>query len=226
MQIIFDQGHEIVAMVPLKGVIEQHIIKASGDIRLSRKVCEEKGAVCITKDKIGRLSTCDGGIDSSNHPSGVVSFLPEDPDRVARTIRNQIQELTGKQIAVILADTEMVPFGTMDFAIGSAGIEPRAKAFGKLDLFENPKFGGMDLVANELTAASVLVFGQVNEGIPAVIIRGYQFEINETENIANTVLSHIGNEELARTIRLTMQTTAYAKNLKWRLFLKIASWFV
>jgi len=56
-----------------------------------------------------------------------VGLLPEDPYGEARRIRDEIQKLSGRQVAVILADTEMVPFGTMDFAMGSSGIEPISK---------------------------------------------------------------------------------------------------
>jgi len=98
----------------------------------------------------------------------IVAIIPlEDPDETARVIRQEFRELTGKEVAVILADTEMIPFGTMDFAVGSSGIPPVSKMFGHKDLFGTPKFGGMDLVANELTSASALVFGQTGAGIPA-----------------------------------------------------------
>jgi len=120
----------------------------------------------------------------------------------------------------------IIPFGTMDFAVGSAGISPVSKEFGKKDLFGSPKFGGIDLVANELTAASTLVFGQTAGGIPAVVIRGYDYEINETENISNTLVSRPGTTGITKIIKATLQATAYAKSLKTRLLLKIASWFV
>lgn len=77
-------------------------------------------------------------------------MLPEDPDAEARKVREQIQKLSGKRVAVILADTEMIPFGTIDVAVGSSGIEPISKKFGQKDLFGKPKFGGVDLVAYEL----------------------------------------------------------------------------
>lgn len=46
-----------------------------------------------------------------------------------------------KQVAVILADTEAMPFGTMDFAIGSTGIAVRTKMFSRMDKLGKPKFG-------------------------------------------------------------------------------------
>jgi len=226
LQMIFDEGHEILAIIPLKGAIEQHIIDASEDNERGKELVEHEQAVCITKGKYGRIHTCDAGIDGSNHPPDIVSLLPEDPDAKARKIREQIQKLTGKQVAVILADTEMIPFGTMDFAVGSSGIEPLSKKFGQKDLFGKPKFGGIDLVAYELTSASTLVFGQTGAGIPVAVIRGYEYEINETENISKTLLPGADDAEVAKTIKATMRATAYAKGLKQGLLLKIASWFI
>ncbi len=225
LQMIFDEGHQILAIIPLKGIFEQHIINASQDSESGKELVEYEQAVCITKGRNGRIHTCDAGIDSSNHPPGIVSLLPEDSDAEARKIREQIQKLSGKQVAVILADTEIIPFGTMDFAVGSSGIEPISKKFGQKDLFSKPKFGGIDLVACELTSASALLFGQAGVGIPVVIIRGYEYEINETEGVSNTILPKASSADVTSAIKTTMRATAYACGLKTRLLLKIASWF-
>jgi coenzyme F420-0:L-glutamate ligase/coenzyme F420-1:gamma-L-glutamate ligase len=156
----------------------------------------------------------------------MVSLLPRDPDAEAGKIREQIRQLTGRQLAVILADTEMIPFGTMDFAVGSSGIGPISKKFGKKDLFGKPKFGGIDLVAYELTSASALLFGQTGAGIPVVVIRGCEYEISETENILNTLLPRADNTEFSKMVKATMRATSYARGLKGRLLLQIASWFM
>ena len=196
------------------------------DTEAGKELIDHEQAVCITKGRNGLIHTCDAGIDGSNHPAGILSLMPEDPDGQARKIREQIQRLTGKQLAVILADTEIIPFGTIDFAIGSSGIGPMSKMFGKKDLHGRPKFGGIDLVAYELTAASTLVFGQTGAGIPVAIIRGYEYEINETENISNTVLPQASDADIAKALKATIQATACAQNLKLRLLLKITSWFI
>ena len=114
----------------------------------------------------------------------------------------------------------------MDFAIGSSGIEPIVKMFGRKDLFGKPKFGGIDLVAYELTAASALLFGQVNAGIPVAVVRGYEYEISETENISNTLLLQADNTDVAGVIKATMRATAYVQGMKNRPLLQIASWFM
>lgn len=226
VQMIFDEGQKILAAVPLKGVISKHIMDASEDVDCSRKLCKSERAVFVTQSKNGRIHTCDAGIDGSNHPAGVVSLMPRDPDQAAKQIREQIQNRTGEKVAVILADTEIVPFGTMDFAVGSSGIEPVSKMFGKADNFGKPKFGGIDLVAHELTAASALVFGQVSARIPVAIIRGYDYEISETKNIANTLLPGGNGAELVKMVKRTIKATANVNGVKQRLFLKFASRFV
>ncbi|MCJ7729133.1 MAG: coenzyme F420-0:L-glutamate ligase [Sedimentisphaerales bacterium] len=226
LQMISDEGDKILAIVPLKGVVENHIFGASQDAGVTTELVEHEQALCITLGRDGRLHTCDAGIDGSNHEKGVVSLLPEDPDQAAKDIRQELQKITAKKLAVILADTEMIPFGTMDFAVGSSGIDPVSKQFGQKDIFGKPKFGGIDLTAHELCSASALVFGQTGAGIPVAIIRGYEYEINETANVANTMLAGQATEGVTRAIRDTLRATSYTKTPLKRLLLQIASWFV
>ncbi len=226
LQMISDEGHQILAIIPLKGALERHIVNTAQDSKAASVLVEHEQALCLTKSKEGRIHTCDAGIDGSNHPPGIVSLLPEDPDAEARKIREQIQKLSGKQMAVILADTEMIPFGTIDVAVGSSGIEPISKKFGQKDLFGRPKFGGIDLIAYELASASALLFGQTGAGIPVAIIRGFEYEINETENIANTNVLRASSADAAGAIKATMRAISYAHGLKRRLLLRVASWFI
>jgi coenzyme F420-0:L-glutamate ligase/coenzyme F420-1:gamma-L-glutamate ligase len=225
LQMIFDEGDKILAIVPLKGIIEKHILGASEDSGVTTDLVEHEQALCITLGRDSRLHTCDAGIDGSNHEKGIVSLLPADPDQAAKDIRTDLQKLTGKKLAVILADTEMIPFGTMDFALGSSGIDPVSKQFGQKDLFGKPKFGGIDLTAHELCSASALVFGQTGAGIPAAIIRGYEFEINETANVSNTMLAGF-SEGAGLTIKQTLIATSFTKPFFKRLLLQLASRFV
>ncbi len=77
-----------------------------------------------------------------------------------------------------------------------------------------------------LTSTSALLFGQVAAGIPAVVIRGYEYEINETANISNTLVPKPGAPDIAKAIKATLRATSYVHGLKTRLLLRIASWFV
>jgi coenzyme F420-0:L-glutamate ligase / coenzyme F420-1:gamma-L-glutamate ligase len=175
VQMIFDAGHEVVAVIPLGGVVTDYIVYATGNSQTIQTLCDNEKCLFITKSPTGRIHTCDAGIDGSNHPDGIVSLFPDNPDAEAAKIRKAIQEITGKKIAIVLADTELVPYGTIDLAVGSAGIDPFPMVFGQKDKFGKPKFGGADLVGHELTAASALLFGQTNAGIPVTIVRGYDY---------------------------------------------------
>lgn len=77
---IFDEGHEILAILPIKGVIEQRIMSVpGGDDRCTKELCEHKQAVCITKGRDGRIRTYKAGIDGLNYSAGVVGLLQGDP---------------------------------------------------------------------------------------------------------------------------------------------------
>jgi coenzyme F420-0:L-glutamate ligase/coenzyme F420-1:gamma-L-glutamate ligase len=225
LQMIFDEGHEILAIMPLTGVIREHILGASQDDKVTDKLVEHEQALCITLGRDGRISTCDAGIDGSNHPPGIASLMPEDCDAAAKQIRLELQKISGRKLAVLLADTEMVPYGTMDFVVGSSGIDPVSKQFGSTDIYGKPKFGGIDLIANELTSASALVFGQSGAGIPAAVVRGYEYEINETANVANTMLAR-DSKATMRAVKEILKATAYTKPFWKRLLLQVGSRFV
>jgi len=226
VQMIMDEGHKVLAVIPLGGMFRSHVLGASEDHGCSNELCDNEQCVFITISPDGRLHTCDAGIDGSNHAEGVVSFMPPDADEAAEAVREEIMAQTGKEVAVVIADTELMPFGTMDLAVGSSGIEPRTKEFGMLDNFGKPKFGGMDLTAYELTSAAALHFGQVNAGIPAVIVRGYDYNVTNTENIGNTIWAQAKSGKARETIRDILNVTAGTHGFKRRVLLKIISWFV
>lgn len=226
VQMVKDEGHEVIAVIPLNGIFRDHVMDSSQDTQCSTELCEHEQCIFLTLSPKGILHTCDAGIDGSNHPEGIVSFMPPEPDEAAEAVREEIKSATGKEVAVILADTELMPFGTMDFAVGSSGIEPRSKEFGKVDNFGKPKFGGMDLTAHQLTAAAALHFGQVDAGIPVAVVRGYEYNVTNTENIANTLWPRRNKHQARRAIKQIIHATAGARPFKQRLLLKIASLFV
>lgn len=226
LQMIWNMGHEILAMVPISGMVVDSIMQETRRVEDSKALCRNKAAMCITRDPQGRIYTQESGIDGSNHPHGVVSVPPPDPDEAARAIREQIAAETGKNVAVIIADTELVGMGTLDVAIGSSGIDPRPNLFGQADSFGKPKFGGMDIVAHELTCMAALLFGQLTNAICTCIVRGYQYEFDETANIANTLWAHTGGGRMRRLLRDSIRCTSHLKPWPKRLVLHIASKFI
>lgn len=141
-------------------------------------VCETKhGFICAN-----------AGIDESNVSEGLATPLPVNPDLSAQIIKETLIEKTGKEIAVIISDTQGRPFreGAVGVAVGVSGIKALWDRKGEKDLYGRELETTQIAVADELAAAASLLMGQADEGIPVVIIRGYNsfllqddFELNE-----------------------------------------------
>ncbi|NYB51032.1 MAG: coenzyme F420-0:L-glutamate ligase [Methanobacteriaceae archaeon] len=141
----------------------EEIIKVGPDFIISET---KHGFVCAN-----------AGIDESNVDQGLATPIPINPDDSARQIREKIEEKTGKNIAVIISDTQGRAFreGAIGTAIGISGMEPLWDRCGELDLYGRKLQTTQIAVADELASAASLVMGQADEGIPVVIIRGVSY---------------------------------------------------
>lgn len=117
------------------------------------------------------------GIDESNVDKGLATPIPADPDGSARLIRDNILENSGKRVSIIISDTQGRAFreGAIGVAIGISGLEPLWDRSGEKDLFNRELKTTAVAVADELAAAASIVMGQADEGIPAVLIRGFSY---------------------------------------------------
>ena len=155
-------------------LVEVVLRESKGIVRMGdgHLICETKhGFICAN-----------AGVDRSNVPGEeTVALLPEDPDASARRIKERIRELTGRDVAVIVCDTHGRPLrrGTINVAIGVAGLEPIWDRRGDVDLFGYVLRVTRVAVADELASAAELLMGQADEGIPVVIIRGYRYRPSE-----------------------------------------------
>ena len=155
-------------------VVELILKESKSIVRMSKKhlICETRhGYVCAN-----------AGVDLSNVNGGKsATLLPIDPDRSARQIREEIYKLTGRRVAVIISDTHGRPLrkGIINVAIGCSGLNPLKSYRGKQDLYGYTMRVTVVAVADELASAAELVMGEGNEGIPVVIIRGYNYEPGE-----------------------------------------------
>jgi len=132
----------------------------------------------ITETKNG-IICANAGVDRSNVSGDRnVVPLPKDPDVSAQKIKQEIKRLTGANVAVIVSDTHGRPFrmGEINVAVGVAGIKPIRDRRGEKDLFGYVLRIKQTAIADELSSAAELVIGQANEGIPAAIIRGYEYQ--------------------------------------------------
>src|SRR3984893_2444472 len=118
------------------------------------------------------------GIDESNSMAdGRAILLPEDADRSAAHLREEIRRLTGAEIAVLITDTFGRPWrdGLTEVCLGIAGMNPMLDLRGTTDL------GGRELshtvvaVADEIACAAGLLMEKAS-AIPAVLIRGYAYK--------------------------------------------------
>ena len=149
-------------------------------LRESNRVVRQRGPVLITETKHGFVCA-NAGIDASNvGREGLVSLLPEDPDRSAAAIRGALRERIGADVAVIITDTFGRPWreGHTNVAIGLAGMLPFVDYVGQFDPHGYELRVSTVAVADELAAAAELVHGKL-EAVPVAVIRGYAYPRGE-----------------------------------------------
>ncbi len=153
----------------------------------------------ITETHSG-IICANAGIDHSNvNGDQKVVPLPKNPNASATTIRTEIKQYSGAEVAVIVADTHGRPFrmGEINVAIGTAGFNPIRDRRGEKDLFGYVLKIKQTAIADELASAAELVMGQANEGIPVAIVRGYKAD-QPTENTTATPLTRPKEKDLFR----------------------------
>jgi coenzyme F420-0:L-glutamate ligase/coenzyme F420-1:gamma-L-glutamate ligase len=150
-------------------------------LRESRKVLRHRPGALIVEHRLGYVHA-NAGVDRSNIAyANRVLLLPEDADRSAARLREQMRFATGCNVSVIINDSAGRPWrnGIIGFAIGCAGFRPVINRIGAPDLFGRKLEITEVAVADELAAAASFVMGQADEGIPAVLIRGAQLEASD-----------------------------------------------
>ncbi len=166
-------------------------------LRCSNEVIKVGNGVIITRNRAG-IICANGGVDQSNAGIGYALGIPADPDALARRVRNHIEDNLGVTPAVIISDTvgRALRIGAVNIAIGVAGIQPLLSKVGTHDLFGYEMRVTVTAIADELASAAELVQGQTDEGIPAVIIRGYKFD--RAEDVSAKVLNRPDEKRLFR----------------------------
>ncbi|CAM3371983.1 coenzyme F420-0:L-glutamate ligase [Nocardioides dubius] len=138
----------------------------------TQRVVARRGPTTIVRNRLG-LTMAAAGIDASNVAAGEHLLLPLDPDGTARTIREQIAERAGVNVAVLITDTAGRAWrtGQTDIAIGAAGLLVQEEFAGREDAYGNPLAVTAPAVADELAGAAELASGKLG-GRPFVVIRG------------------------------------------------------
>jgi coenzyme F420-0:L-glutamate ligase / coenzyme F420-1:gamma-L-glutamate ligase len=146
-------------------------------LRESREVLRVRPGLIVVEDVRGFVCA-NAGIDRSNieqhGDQEEVALLPVDSDLSAHRIREDLHELTGVWIPVLINDSHGRAWreGTVGVTIGLAGMSPLWDRRGEIDLtgytLEHTVLG----LADEVAAAASLLMGPASEGIPAVLVRG------------------------------------------------------
>jgi coenzyme F420-0:L-glutamate ligase/coenzyme F420-1:gamma-L-glutamate ligase len=126
------------------------------------------------------LVLANAGIDQSNVEKGMAKLLPLDPDQSARRIRSGLETRVGRKLGVIIADSIGRPFrnGSIGIAIGASGIVTLWDRRGQRDLMGRELEVTRVAVGDCLASIANLVMGEASEGIPVVMIRGFNFSGN------------------------------------------------
>jgi coenzyme F420-0:L-glutamate ligase/coenzyme F420-1:gamma-L-glutamate ligase len=146
-------------------------------LRESRAVIRRKNGVLITETHHGFICA-NSGVDVSNVNGGEHALLlPEDADRSARKLRQEIKKRTGIAVPVIITDSFGRPWreGLTEFAIGIAGMNAMRDDRGRRDSHGYKLQASVEAVADELACAAGLVCGKLNRA-PACIVRGFRYE--------------------------------------------------
>ncbi len=155
--------------------------KSKKDPKLVQAILDESVEVVrvgpkfiITETKHGFVCA-NAGIDESNVGEGLATPMPVDADKSALQIREFLEDEFGEEIAVIITDTQgrAFRFGAIGTAIGCSGITPIWRRVGEKDLYGRELETTEIATADELSSAASLIMGQADEGLPVVLIRGF-----------------------------------------------------
>ena len=155
-------------------------------LRESRHIIRMRDRHLITQNKRG-LICANAGVDLSNVSGGdSVALLPKDPDGAAEHIMREIQNRTGKNVAIIISDTSGRPLrvGQVNIAIGIAGINPLFDRKGEKDLFGYTLQVKLIAIADEIASAAELVIGEADESMPIAIVRGFKYDPKDNVEIS------------------------------------------
>ena len=156
----------------------------------SARISRLKMGVLITTHKLG-FTSANAGMDHSNTRPGDEwrLLLPVDPDGTAHQLRAALMERFDVTLSIVISDSHGRPFrmGTVGVGIGSAGLPALWDLRGEPDLFGVPLEVTDVGFADELAAAAGMVMGQAADRVPAALIRGLDYPVDEDSTAADLV---------------------------------------
>jgi len=168
-------------------------------INESNKIISTEKNVVIVEHKLGFINI-NAGIDQSNIPQdkNLALLLPENPTKSAIDLHQELTKFLNKNISIIISDSMTRPFrsGVTNFALASHNIQSLIDLKGEEDMFGNKLKGTEIASADELASAAGLLMGQSDEGLPVVIIKGFNRSSYQTNNAFDLIVNE--NDDLYR----------------------------
>jgi coenzyme F420-0:L-glutamate ligase/coenzyme F420-1:gamma-L-glutamate ligase len=227
VELLLRESDGIILALPFKKLATEllGLESLSKDPSKAAKALELYSTVFITM-RDGMLWS-ESGMDTSNHPPGIYSIPPRRLDELARRISDEVFKRTGMRVSVVISDTELFPWGAMDVARGSYGIEPMRREFGELDSYGKPKFGAVDNLAFLVCSAASLLMGQRAEGVPVVVVRGLKYDWSE-KGVNEVLSTGFSPRKMSLALKETIKHSVRVFGLRWLFklllrFLKIST---
>lgn len=145
-------------------------------LREAVRIVRMDRGIMIAQTRHG-LICANAGVDASNVAGAdMVCLLPDDPDRSAGRLADDLQTTLGFPVPVIITDSFGRAWrnGLVNVAIGVAGMQPLHDYRGERDPYGYLMNASILAVADEMAAAAELVMGKVDQS-PIAIVRGYPY---------------------------------------------------
>jgi len=141
-------------------------------LREAKRIVRMERGVIVAETQHGFVCA-NAGVDASNVAEGTALLLPEDPDRSAHALREQLAKAFGIHCGVIISDTFGRPWreGLVNVALGVAGLSPLLDYRGLRDTSGKLLSATVIAIADELASAAELAMGKTNR-TPVAIVRG------------------------------------------------------
>ncbi len=142
-------------------------------LREAKSIVRIRGPLVICETHDGFICAS-AGVDASNTTeAGTVILLPLDSDASAAALRDVLRARSGREVGVVVTDSFGRPWrqGTIDVAIGAAGIVVLQDLKGKRDPVGHELRSTVIAVGDEIASAAQLVAGKLDR-IPVTIVRG------------------------------------------------------
>jgi coenzyme F420-0:L-glutamate ligase / coenzyme F420-1:gamma-L-glutamate ligase len=113
------------------------------------------------------------GIDNKNAPEDYVVLWPSSPEKSAKRIKEEIRRKMGRQVAVLIVDSGLIPLriGTVGLALAVAGFKPIRDRRGEKDIYGKPIMITRHAVADDLACSAHLLMGEAAEKTPVILIK-------------------------------------------------------